>query len=375
MLPEILENALKAAGITKKELSDQLLADIKTIAHCETNKAPIRFLLATLPAVVDNPSLRLSKPYHKLGERSIPGRSIDESVVQKFISMHDLPCNSTTAFLTPAFRTISSPITSKDFFKNCRPANVYEALFRIIQNVDTDPTIAYDVLTKLVAELLNVKTSQESQLQVMQEKLKAINGEDEEILSSEDIVDLLTLHLKSSTRTSRLPVLIIAAAYEAIRPPFTQKTKPLEKHNAADSQTGSLGDIEITLETSDRVITCYEMKDKEVQINDILIALHKIEKAGQKPSNYLFVTTKAIDAKVASYAKGLFIKTGVEFAVIDVLGFIRHFLHFFHSYRKSFLDSYQKLLLKDSAVTQTVKTTFLVLRQNKEEDNLTEAHH
>lgn len=226
-----------------------------------------------------------------------------------------------------------------------------------------------------MAELLNVKTSQESQLQVMQEKLKAINGEDEEILSSEDIVDLLTLHLKSSTRTSRLPVLIIAAAYEAIRPPFTQKTKPLEKHNAADSQTGSLGDIEITLETSDRVITCYEMKDKEVQINDILIALHKIEKAGQKPSNYLFVTTKAIDAKVASYAKGLFIKTGVEFAVIDVLGFIRHFLHFFHSYRKSFLDSYQKLLLKDSAVTQTVKTTFLVLRQNKEEDNLTEAHH
>ena len=45
-------------------------------------------------------------------------------------------------------------------------------------------------------------------------------------------------------------------------------------------------------------------------------------------------------------------RSGIEIAILDCLGFLRHFLHLFHRLRKDFLDQYQTLVLHepDSAV-------------------------
>jgi len=52
------------------------------------------------------------------------------------------------------------------------------------------------------------------------------------------------------------------------------------------------------------------------------------------------------------------------------MGFLRHFLHFFHRLRIAYLEAYQALVLAEpeSAVSQPLKEAFLVLRQAAEAD-------
>ena len=56
---------------------------------------------------------------------------------------------------------------------------------------------------------------------------------------------------------------------------------------------------------------------------------------------------------------------GTEIAILDCIGFLRHFLHLFHRIRSEYLEAYQALVLRepDSAVSQTLKEAFLALRQ------------
>ena len=57
-----------------------------------------------------------------------------------------------------------------------------------------------------------------------------------------------------------------------------------------------------------------------------------------------------------------------EIAILDCIGFLRHFLHLFHRIRADYLNAYQTLVLNepDSAVSQTLKEAFLALRQAAE---------
>jgi hypothetical protein len=83
----------------------------------------------------------------------------------------------------------------------------------------------------------------------------------------------------------------------------------------------------------------------------------------------LFVTTEAITPAVDAYAATFYEKTdGTEIAILDCMAFLRHFLHLFHRSRTDYLNAYQALVLNepDSAVSQTLKEAFLVLRQAAE---------
>ena len=183
-------------------------------------------------------------------------------------------------------------------------------------------------------------------------------------LSSEDTVRLIEQHL-ALKHSSRLPVLVVAAAYRAASEKLGENVLRLNAHTAADSQTGALGDVEITLAGDDKVITTYEMKDKPVSTGDIDIAVQKIAN-GAELQNYIFVTTAPIDSAVREYANQQYGELGgVEVAVLDCVGFLRHFLHMFHRLRTGFLDEYQSLVLSqpESAVNQALKEAFLALRR------------
>ena len=115
--------------------------------------------------------------------------------------------------------------------------------------------------------------------------------------------------------------------------------------------------------------TVYEMKLRKVTIDDIDCAIVKIAKATSQISNYLFITTDIIDPEVSEYAKKRYEETeGTEIAILDCIGFLRHFLHLFHRMRADYLNAYQDLVLNepDSAVSRTLKEAFLILRQAAE---------
>jgi DNA adenine methylase len=344
--------------------SAELQAKIELICRCNSNKAPIRFLMSCLLAKIHNPEIDIRKPYTEIeGDDTYSGRFYDEKFVELLIHKYKLPCNPTTAYLTPAFRNLDRLLTT-DLVLVGRPREIYVFTLEILEQVFTNPDIAPCVLQEFLRLLLIIKQEDE---QRMEQLIADLKHTDILPLSSEEIVTLLTQHLNCK-HSSRLPVLIVASAYQTIGSQIGETNKSLEAHNAADKQTGSLGDVEIVLTNEDKIVTCYEMKDKRVTKTDVDVALQKMPES--KIDNYIFITTDVIELEVAEYAKSLYEKTGIEFAVLDCIGFIRHFLHFFHRHRNDFINIYQTMVLSEpaSAVSQPLKEAFLALRRVAEGD-------
>jgi predicted nucleic acid-binding protein len=366
---EILEKAYRAAEarLKKSFVSDaELAGKIASVALCAGNRAGARFLLAATLAKVDKPAVDIRKPFidsYPNDEKAdaYGGRTYDEQYVFEFITKRKLPCNSTTAFLTPSFRTKNIVLNMKQKLRG-RPAKLYRAILEILDAIQSGKVSASVVLNEVVRLLIIERDDRQARLESLKKRLQEEGAELP--LSSEDTVRLIEQHL-ALKHTSRLPVLVVAAAYRAASEKLGEKVLRLDAHTAADKQTGALGDVEISLLGDNKVVTTYEMKDKPVTTGDIDIAIQKISD-GAEVQNYILVTTAPIDPAVREYANQQYRELGgVEIAVLDCIGFLRHFLHLFYRLRASFLDEYQELVLSqpESAVNQALKEAFLALRR------------
>ncbi len=366
---EILEKLYHQAAknLSNSKVKVEAKGKIELVCRCNVNKAPIRFLMSCLLAKIHNPKVDVRKPYTEIeGNNTFSGRFYDEKYVELLVHKYKLPCNPTTAYLTPAFRNLDRLLTI-DLVLVGRPREVYVNTLQILDIVHSKKEKPENVLQEIIRILLVIKFEDELRMEQLVADLK--QADDILPLASEEIVMLLTQHL-SCKGTSRLPVLMVASAYQTVKKQIGEVNNLLEAHNAADKQTGSIGDVEITLTNDDRIVTCYEMKDKRVTKTDIDVALQTLSKAKNKIDNYIFITTDIIEIEVIEYAKSLYEKTGVEFAILDCIGFIRHFLHFFHRQRNNFLNIYQSMVLNEptSSVSQPLKEAFLALRRAAEAD-------
>lgn len=366
---EILEGAYQRA---LNQLAAPIVDDAETLERVvivsrRIPRASIRLLLACLLAKIHIPTVDIRKPYTEIGGGdSYSGRNYDEKFVIRLINKYDLPCNSTTAFLTPALRT-KPIILTPDAHLGGRSGqqNVYNATLYLLTEVHEDRIKADDLLAEAIRQLIIYRDEKRDQMRSILEHLEAVQGD--VALSAEEIVTLIRQHL-ASKGASRLPVLVVAAAYRTAQSHLSETFLPLQAHNAADRQTGALGDIQIILSTDGRLMTCYEMKMKSVTIEDIDLAIRKISIAQQQINHYVFITTDKITDDVQEYAAKIYVSIGVEVVILDCIGFLRHFLHLFHRLRTDFLDHYQELLLEEpeSAVSQPLKEVFLALRQAAE---------
>lgn len=358
--------AKKASNLNKRVIDNPEIRNrIKTVTRCPNNKAGTRLLLAGALAKIHKPDIDIRKPYTRIAsDDSYSGRTYDEHYVIKLINEYDLPCNSTTAFLTPALRNRDITLT-KDVNLEGRPKEMYDAVIYLFDEVYKGNISAEDLLEETIRELLILKKEKKDRIDSF---LKDLNTTSEIYLSLEDILTLIAQHL-SCRGSSRLPVLVVASAYKAAEKNLNERVLPLLAHNAADEQTGSLGDLEITLLDNEDVITSYEMKLKKVTEEDIDRAVQKIANSGKQIDNYIFITTEEIEYEVSEYAKEMYeMLGGIEVAILDCLSFLRHFLHLFHRLRRNFLDYYQEMVLDEpeSAVSEQLKEAFLALRYSAE---------
>ncbi|MBX3051531.1 MAG: restriction endonuclease, SacI family [Caldilineaceae bacterium] len=327
-------------------------------------------ILTCTLAKIHNPDVDIRKPYTEIGTSdSFSGRAeYDEKYVGPFAAQYNLPVNLTTAFLTPGFRTINVPLALPLTISG-RPKRMYIDTIDLLGYVHSGQLAPQELMDEAIRQLLILKQEQDERRKQLLENLRtSSNGIP---LSAEEIVTLISQHLRSP-RSSRLPVLVVAAAYHCAASQLGETLRPLFAHNAANLQTGALGDIEITLVNDEEIVTCYEMKAKEVTRSDIDAAIAKLSSTQTRIDNYIFITTGQIDSDVADYAVSLYRATdGIEFIILDCIGFLRHFLHLFHRLRIEFLDAYQSLVLNepDSAVNQPLKELFLTLRQAAEVDS------
>jgi DNA adenine methylase len=361
-LSELYEQVADNFDINTTILTDEVaLGKIVEICHNIRNRGVIRFLMSCLVAKIDNPAFDVRKPYTNIsGGDAFSGRHYDEHPVQELITKYNLPTNPTTAYLTPAFRNQNATMTP-DLNLVGRPPHLYQHALDLLDLVYRKVTEPEQMLKEIFRQLIIFRDTNERRINELIAVLKTTKGA--QPLSSEQTVILIRQHL-DCPNSSRLPTLILAAAYEAVGRMIGEIAKPLNSHNAADSQTGAFGDVEITLTNDENIVTCYEMKDKKVTKNDITVALSKFSKIGNSLDNYVFITTDIIDPLVQEYARELYNEVGVEFVVLDCIGFLRHFLHFFHRSRVEFLNAYQVLVLTEpnSSVGQPLKEAFLALR-------------
>lgn len=366
---EILNAALRRANAN---LEQSLVADPQIreradyVARNLKNRAGGRLLMACLLAKLHRPDVDIRKPYTEIGDPdAFSGRTYDERYITNFINEHNLPCNSTTAFLTPALRNRNTTLT-KDVNLVGKPPQLYQAVLSLLDDVHCGRVTADTLIAEMVRLLLIDRNERQQRIEALVATLNTTK--DAVPLSSEDIVNLIEKHM-SLKGTSRLSVLVVAAAYQSAEEFLGERVLTLQAHNAADIQTGALGDVEITLIADDEVITSYEMKNKRVTREDVDRALQKLLLSDRRVNNYIFITTELVDEEVQDYARSLYHETGgIEFVILDCIGFIRHFLHLFHRLRTRFLEAYQALILSEpqSAVSQPVKEAFLAMRQAAE---------
>ena len=360
---EILDIALESASEAQTDPTSEVTKQVEFVCRCPQNKSGARFLMACLLAKIHNPEVDIRKPTIDIeGDNAYSGRTYDQDYIGAFIVKHDLPCNSTTAFLTPGFRTINTILTPEVHLGG-RPPELYETVLHLLDDVQKGNVSAAALLMETVRSLLSLRDENRQRLEVLLNPSLDLEGELP--LSAEAIVTLIEQHLQCP-RTSRLPVLVVAAAYKAAETFLGEHAQPLYSHTAADTQTGASGDLEITLIDDEDVITSYEMKDKRVERGDIDRALQKIADSGKRVDNYIFITTDTIEVEVNEYATSVYERTGgIEMVILDCIGFLRHFIHLFHRLRIQFLDAYQELVLAepDNFVRQELKEAFLVLRR------------
>ncbi|MFX0200905.1 MAG: DNA methyltransferase [Candidatus Hodarchaeota archaeon] len=362
---EILDAAFRKASrhIAKPILKDpEIINKVDFICRNLQNRACARLLLACSVAKVHNPHVDIRKPYTEIQDQdAYSGRTYDESYISEFINQQNLPCNPTTAFLTPALRNRNIVLTP-DVNLVGRPPRLYQTTLELLNEVHTNKISARNLLAETIRCLLLVREERRQRMNTLLAALKA--SEDSIPLSSEGTVSLIQQHL-ACPRSSRLPVLVVAAAYKAAADHLRERVLPLSAHTAADEQTGALGDLQITLVDDNNIVTGYEMKTRRITHEDIERALQKISQASTRIDNYIFVTTELINEDVQDHVAGIYEKTGgIEMVILDCLSFLRHFLHLFHRLRTQYLDSYQELLLTEpeSAVSQPLKEAFLALR-------------
>ena len=362
---KILQTALRRASrnVARPVLKNaEIVSGVDFVCRNLQNRAGARLLLACLLAKVHKPDLDIRKPYTEIGDPDCySGRTYDESYIGDFINQNELPCNPTTAFLTPALRNRNIVLTP-DVDLVGRPPRLYRTVLELLDEVHNKTVSANDLLAETVRCLLIIRDERRQRMNSLLAGLATSDGT--VTLSAEQTVSLIEQHL-ACRKASRLPVLVVAAAYKVAADHLRERVLPLSAHTSADEQTGALGDLQITLIDDDNVVTAYEMKTRRVILQDIERAIQKIAHAAGKIDNYIFVTTDRIDQDVQDYARSFYEQTGVEMVILDCLSFLRHFLHLFHRLRTGYLNAYQELVLaeSESSVSQPLKEAFLALRQ------------
>jgi hypothetical protein len=127
----ILDATIRRAetDITRSFIVDERMrSDINYVALNLSNRAGVRLLMACLLAKLHRPDVDIRKPYTEIGDPDVfSGRTYDERYITNFISRYGLPCNSTTAFLTPALRNHSATLTT-DIVLVGKPPQLYRSM-------------------------------------------------------------------------------------------------------------------------------------------------------------------------------------------------------------------------------------------------------
>jgi DNA adenine methylase len=175
----ILDVALRRAAkhVGKSFIKDEkIVHKVQNVAGNLKNRAGVRWLLASLLAKTHKPSVDIRKPCTEIGgEDCYSGRSYDEHYIGPFVTKHNLPCNSTTAFLTPALRNQNAVLTP-DIDLVGRPKDVYQDVLDLLTAVQKGKQAASTLLAVTMRDLLILRDEKQRRMESLLAGLKTATG-------------------------------------------------------------------------------------------------------------------------------------------------------------------------------------------------------
>ncbi|MDS3860830.1 hypothetical protein RIF25_08385 [Thermosynechococcaceae cyanobacterium BACA0444] len=154
---EILEVAFQRVAANLQEVvvaNDQIRQKCEYISKNLSNRAGARLLMSCLLAKIHNPKVDIRKPYTQIGgEDSFSGRTYDEQYITPFVNKYNLPCNITTAFLTPALRNRNETLVQGLNLVG-RPPQLYTNVLDLLDDVYNNRVLPNDLLAEVIRLLI-----------------------------------------------------------------------------------------------------------------------------------------------------------------------------------------------------------------------------
>lgn len=190
--------------MTQPVIDDSAISiNLEFVCRNPQNRAGVRLLLACLLAKTHRPNLDIRKPYTQIGGNDCySGRTYDEAYITAFINKHQLPCNPTTAFLTPALRNRNIVLTPEVNLVG-KPPILYKLLLLLLDDVYTGRVLSEDMLAETIRYLLIIRNENRQRITSLIANLRTLKGAIP--LSAEAIIKLIKQHL-NCRNSSRLPV-------------------------------------------------------------------------------------------------------------------------------------------------------------------------
>ncbi|MBO1581586.1 hypothetical protein [Bacillus sp. XF8] len=220
------------------EFSDEEISILnKIIEFSEKAKGVLTVIVTSLTHKIVHPEQDIR--YHQDNlPNGYSGRGIDTRFITPFMKSANFPAMSESGWLTRSLEQNAPYLL--EYRGSIRPLELKTAFLSILNNVEENGADADKYLLYIFNQL------------IIERDKKNIELAKPSSLTIENIANYLETHFNfryHSRGASRLPVLAIYSAYQCMMKEvkrFEGKTlMPLESHTSADSQSGSVGDLEI----------------------------------------------------------------------------------------------------------------------------------
>ena len=313
------------------------------VSRAESNKGLIAVLTTLLVYKIVYPEQDIR--YHQAHlPNGFAGRGVDQNYITPFMKKVSFPAMSESGWLTRSLEQ-SHPY-DLDYPGRITPNSLKNAFLNIVNQVQVLGLSAEEVLLYFFKLLIK----QRDDLNIELAKPHS--------LSISKIIRLLEKHFTyrySCAGASRLPTLAIYAAYQCMMGQvarFNDKILcPIEAHNAADLQSGCIGDIEVDNENGS-AFEGVEVKH-EIQITSQLVAdAYEKFKIFNTDRYYLLTTANmdsadwdAIDVEIQRIAQ----IHGCQVIVNGVYTTLKYYLRLVTD-PADFIDKYVELMKHDETI-------------------------
>jgi len=176
---QILENIYQraASSLNNPVIQDAEIRErVEFVCRCLSNRSGVRLLMSCMLGKIHRPEVDPRKPYTEIGgEDCFSGRTYDEQHLTHFINSHRLPCNSTTAFLTPALRNMNQALTTDRDLVG-QPRELYSKTLFLLDDVAQGRIPADIVFVETVRILLQMRNEKLKRMESLLETLKHKEG-------------------------------------------------------------------------------------------------------------------------------------------------------------------------------------------------------